>query len=81
MNSETSMVAADFRLQEQAAQIRECQSRPVGMSGVDWCTRHGITFQSPVIEKAVVNTGLICIDNSFLLLFHKFYGITSTCFM
>lgn len=32
MSSETSMVAVGFRLQEWAAQIRECQSRPAGMS-------------------------------------------------
>ena len=43
MRSETSMVAADFRLQEWAAQIRECQSRPAGMSVVSWCACHGIT--------------------------------------
>ena len=43
MSSETSMVAADFRLQEWAAQIRECQSRPAGMSVVGWCACHGIT--------------------------------------
>ena len=43
MNSETYMVAADFRLQEWAAQIRECQSRPAGMSIVGWCACHGIT--------------------------------------
>ena len=43
MSSEASMVAADFRLQEWAAQIRECQSRPAGMSIVGWCACHGIT--------------------------------------
>ena len=43
MSSKTSMVAADFRLQKWAAQIRECQSRPAGMSVVDWCAFHGIT--------------------------------------
>lgn len=43
MSSETSIVAADFRLQEWAAQIRECQSRPAGMSVVSWCACHGIT--------------------------------------
>ena len=43
MSSETSIVAADFRLQEWAAQIRECQSRPAGMSVVDWCACHGMT--------------------------------------
>ena len=43
MSSETSMVAADVRFQEWAAQIRECQSRPAGMSVADWCACHGIT--------------------------------------
>ena len=43
MSSETSIVATGFRLREWAAQIRECQSRPAGMSVVDWCACHGIT--------------------------------------
>ena len=43
MSLETSMVAADFRLQEWAAQIRECRNRPAGMSVVGWCACHGIT--------------------------------------
>ena len=43
MRSETTMMAEQYRLQEWAAQIRECQSRPAGMSVVDWCTGHGIT--------------------------------------
>lgn len=43
MSSETSMVAASFRLQEWAAQIKECQSRPAGMSVADWCADNGIT--------------------------------------
>ncbi len=43
MSSETSMVAANFRLQEWAAQIRECQSRPAGMSVASWCADNGIT--------------------------------------
>ena len=43
MSLETSMVAADFRLQEWAAQIRECRNRPAGMSVVGWCAGHGIT--------------------------------------
>ena len=43
MSSETSMVAANFRLQEWAAQIRECQSRPAGTSVAGWCACHGIT--------------------------------------
>ena len=43
MSSETTMVAEQCRLQEWAAQIRDCQSRPAGMSVVNWCACHGIT--------------------------------------
>ena len=43
MSSETTMVAEQCRLREWAAQIRDCQSRPAGMSIVEWCACHGIT--------------------------------------
>ena len=43
MSSETTMVAEQCRLQEWATQIRDCQSRPAGMSVVSWCACHGIT--------------------------------------
>ncbi len=43
MSSETTMVAEECRLQEWAAQIRDCQSRPAGMSIVSWCACHGLT--------------------------------------
>lgn len=43
MSSETTIVAEQCRLQEWAAQIRDCQSRPNGMSIVSWCACHGIT--------------------------------------
>lgn len=43
MCSETTMVAEQCRLQEWAAQIRECKNRPAGMSVVSWCASHGIT--------------------------------------
>ena len=43
MSSETTAVAVQYRLQEWAAQIRECQNRPTGMSVADWCAGHGIT--------------------------------------
>ena len=43
MSSETSMVAAGFHIQEWAAQIRECQNRPAGMSVASWCADNGIT--------------------------------------
>jgi len=43
MSSETTMIAEKCRLQEWAAQIRDCQNRPDGMSVVSWCASHGIT--------------------------------------
>ena len=43
MSSETTMAAEQYRLQEWATQIRDCQSRPAGMSVVSWCACHGIT--------------------------------------
>ena len=43
MSSETTMVAEQCRLREWAAQIQDCQSRPSGMSVVEWCACHGIT--------------------------------------
>ncbi len=43
MRSETTMMAEQCRLQEWAAQIRDCQKRPAGMSVVSWCASHGIT--------------------------------------
>ena len=43
MSSETSRVAAGFRLQQWADQIKECQSRLAGMSVVSWCASHGMT--------------------------------------
>lgn len=43
MSSETTMIAVQCRLQEWAAQIRDCQNRPAGMSVVSWCACHGIT--------------------------------------
>ena len=43
MNSTTSIVATQYRLQEWAAQIRACQNRPVGMKIDDWCIQNDIT--------------------------------------
>ncbi len=43
MSSETTMLATQYRLHEWAAQIKDCQNRPAGMSVVDWCAHNGIT--------------------------------------
>lgn len=43
MHSITTMTAKEYRLQEWAAQIRDCRNRPTGMSMEEWCSRQGIT--------------------------------------
>ena len=43
MGSAITAAAVQYRLQEWAAQIREYQNRPAGMSAIDWCADHGIT--------------------------------------
>lgn len=43
MNSATSMVATQYRLQEWTEQIKACQNRPDGMKITDWCALNGIT--------------------------------------
>lgn len=43
MNSTTSLVARQYRLQQWADQIRECQNRSTGMSVKEWCGQHEIT--------------------------------------
>ena len=43
MNSQTSLVAEQVRLQQWAAQIQECKNRPADMNVETWCSEHGIT--------------------------------------
>lgn len=43
MNSTTSLVARQYRLQQWADQIRECQNRSTGMSVKEWCSQHELT--------------------------------------
>ncbi len=43
MNSTTSLVARQYRLQEWADQIRDCQNRSSGLSVNEWCSQHEIT--------------------------------------
>lgn len=43
MNSITTTVARQYRLQEWASQIRECQRRPQNLTVKDWCVQHQIT--------------------------------------
>ncbi len=43
MNSTTSLVARQYRLQQWADQIRECQNRSTEMSISEWCGQHELT--------------------------------------
>jgi hypothetical protein len=43
MNTQTSLVASQFRLQQWAEQIKDCQSRPEDMTVDTWCDQNGIT--------------------------------------
>ncbi len=61
MSSETTLMAEQCRLQEWAAQIRDCQSRPSGMSVVEWCAGRGITkanyyYRLRRVRKACLET-------------------------
>ena len=43
MNTQTSLVAEQIKLQQWADQIRDCQNRPSDMKVDAWCQEHGIT--------------------------------------
>lgn len=43
MKTQTSLVAQQIRLQQWAEQIKDCQSRPVGMNIDAWCKKNDIT--------------------------------------
>ena len=43
MNTQTSLVVEQIRLQQWADQIRDCQNRPSDMKVDTWCQEHGIT--------------------------------------
>ncbi|WP_251497372.1 IS66 family insertion sequence element accessory protein TnpA [Otoolea muris] len=61
MNSATTAVAVQYRLQEWAEQIRECQNRPAGMSVIDWCASHGITKANYYYRLRRVRQ--VCLEN------------------
>ncbi|WP_349948559.1 IS66 family insertion sequence element accessory protein TnpB [Lacrimispora sp. BS-2] len=43
MNSTTSMIAEEYRIQQWATDIQACQMRPKDISVAAWCHEHGIT--------------------------------------
>ena len=80
MSSETSVAAEQCRLQEWAAQIRDCQSRPAGMSIVSWCACHGITkanyyYRLRRVRKACWKlSGRKCLHSRWFLFSPNFYN-------
>ena len=43
MDTQTSLIAQQTRIQEWAEQIRDCQSRPKGMDVETWCAQNNLT--------------------------------------
>lgn len=43
MGSQTSLMAKQCRIQSWAMQIKDCQSRPTGMTVGEWCLQNNIT--------------------------------------
>lgn len=43
MNSQTSLVAEQCRIQSWAMQIKDCQNRPKNMTVDEWCLQNNIT--------------------------------------
>ena len=42
MKSQTALVARQIQMQQWAADVQECKSRPSGMTIDEWCTKHGM---------------------------------------
>lgn len=42
MDTQTSLIAQQTRIQEWAEQIRDCQSRPKGMDVETWCAQNNL---------------------------------------
>ncbi len=43
MNSTTSMIAQEYRIQQWVSDIQACQMRPKDISVAAWCHEHGLT--------------------------------------
>lgn len=61
MSSQTSLVAKNYRLQQWAAQVQDCQNRPEGMLVDDWCRQNNITkanyyYRLKCVRQACLDT-------------------------
>ncbi len=61
MNSTTTLVARQCRLETWAQQVQDCNSRPQGMSVKDWCSQHGINLASYYYRLTQVRKA--CLEN------------------
>lgn len=61
MNSTTSLVARQYRIQQWAEQIRECQNRSAGVSVKEWCKQHALTTANYYYRLREVRKA--CLDN------------------
>lgn len=57
MASQTALAAKQYRLMEWANMIRDCNSRPAGMTVGEWCEQHSITkcdyyYRMKVVRQA-----------------------------
>lgn len=60
MKSQTTLAAQQYRLQEWANMIRECNARPENMTVIEWCNQHAITkcdyyYRMKVVRKACLD--------------------------
>lgn len=60
MASQTALVARQYRIMEWANMIRDCNSRPAGMTVGEWCEQHSITkcdyyYRMKVVRQACLD--------------------------
>ena len=61
MKQETSVVARNYRLQEWALMVQDCNNRPKGMTITQWCSEHDIKpanyyYRLNEVRKACLET-------------------------
>ena len=61
MKQETSVVARNYRLQEWAFMVQDCNNRPKGMTITQWCSEHDIKpanyyYRLNEVRKACLET-------------------------
>ena len=61
MGSTTSLVARQYRLQEWASQICECNDRPSNLTVKEWCSQHQITVANYYYRLKQVRKA--CLEN------------------